>query len=240
MKRALILVLSSRREPWGDLMDTSMKTWDAEPHPQTQTLYYCAAHNGNLLQHPDVRYSAMEDSLENITPRTLEAFGWALEIEGWDYLARPNSSCYVHKANLARHLETLPETGVLRAGWTGGDSTTGFLWGGCQFIISRDVVQAMVDVGDGWQNKLMDDEAITHSAKGLGIALNQGTMACSIDDNHDGSFTCMCYGGPVETFRFTDFSDVKKAEGHFFFRVKQDHNRRLDERIMRELKKHLP
>lgn len=238
MKRVLILVLSSRREPWGDIMDASMKTWDAEPHPQTRTLYYCAGHNGNSLQHESVRYSTMEDSLENVSPRTIEAFEWALESDDWDYIARPNTPCYVHKANLARHIDALPETGVLRGAWTGGEG--GFLWGGGQFILSRDVVQAMVENKGGWANKLMDDEAITRCAKGLGIDLNQGAQFCSIDDRLDGSWSCMCYGGDVEPFTFTDFADLKKAEGHFFFRTKQDHNRRLDEKLMYELKKHLP
>lgn len=238
MKRALILVLSARRDPWGDLMDASLQTWDAEPHPQTQTLYYCAGHNGNTLQRPDVRYSAMEDSLENISPRTFEAFQWALEIEGWDYIARPNSSCYVHKGNLAAHIQTLPDSGVLRGMWTGGMEDQGFLWGGGQFILSRDVVAAMVAQG-GWRDKLMDDEAITRSAQGLGISMHQGAVAATIGDNHDKSFTCVVYG-LGENFTFTDWADVRKADGHFFFRVKQDHDRHMDVRIMRELKKHLP
>jgi hypothetical protein len=184
----------------------------------------------------------MEDSLENISPRTLEALGWALELPDWKYLARPNSSCYVHKGNLAKHCETLPETDVLRGAWAGGDSanpSVGFLWGGGQYIISRDVVERMVKAGAGWKNGLMDDEAITDCAKGVGISMNQGCVFSTIDDQFEGKWLCMCYG-LGEPFTFTDFADLKKAEGHFFFRVKQDHNRRLDEKLMRELKKNLP
>jgi len=236
--KVLILVLSSRRDPWDRLMDTSLLTWDAVDHPDVETLYYCAQHNGNELRRENIRYSAMEDSLENISPRTLEAFGWALEKE-WDFLARPNSSCYVHKGNLAKHCESLPRTGVLRGAWTGGADEQGFLWGGGQYIISRDVVERMVAAGGGWKNKLMDDEAITRCAQGIGIDMKQGAMFCTIDDQFDGKWACMTYGGG-EPFEFTDFSDLHKADGHFFFRVKQDHSRELDVKLMRELKAHLP
>jgi hypothetical protein len=216
-------------------MDVSLATWDADPHPQVRTLYYCA-HGSNALFRDNVRYSAMEDSLENISPRTFEALKWALDIQGWDYLARPNSSCYVHKGNLAKHCDTLPKTGVLRGAWTGGND--GFLWGGGQYIISRDVVERMVAAG-GWKNGLMDDEALTDCAKGAGVSMDQGCVFATIDDQFEGKWLCMTYG-LGEPFTFTDFADLKKADGHFFFRVKQDHSRRLDEKLMRELKRNLP
>lgn len=234
--KVLILVLSAVREPWGALMAAQQETWDSVAHPQTQTLYYCAkAKNGPVR--PDIRYSAMEDWLEHVSPRTIEAFGWALESE-WDYLARPNSSCYVHKPGLVKFCETLPKTGVLRGGMTGGDDP--FLWGGCQYIFSRDVIERMVATKDTWRERLMDDQSITKSAQALGIDLHQGPMACAIDDHGDGTYTCVVYG-PGETFKFTDFADVPvKAPGHFFFRVKQDLRRHLDVQMMRKLKEVLP
>ncbi len=236
--RVLILVLSSRREPWGDLMDTQLATWDSVEHPNVETLYYCA-HGSNRLEKKNVRYSGMEDSLENISPRTLEALKWSLEIPDWDFMARPNSSCYVHKGSLYKHCETLPATGVLRGAWTGGaEGQEGFLWGGGQYIISRDVVERMVAGGEGWRNGLMDDEAITQCAKSAGVDLNQGAVFCTIDDQFEGKWLCMCYG-LGEPFDFTDFADLKKADGHFFFRVKQDHSRRLDEKLMWALRNNL-
>lgn len=234
--KVFILVLSAVREPWGDLMATQQETWDAVEHPQTQTLYYCArAKNGPVR--PDVRYSTMDDWLEHVSPRTIEAFGWALESE-WDYLARPNSSCYVHKGNLVRFCETLPAEGVLRGGMTGGEDP--FLWGGCQYVISRDVIERMVETKDRWNANLMDDQSITKSAQALGIDLHQGPMACAIDDHGDGTYTCVVYG-PGETFKFTDFAEVaQRVPDHFFFRVKQDLRRHLDIEMMHQLKKQLP
>ena len=54
----------------------------------------------------------------------------------------------------------------------------------------------------------------------------------------DGSYLCLTYGHG-ENFVFTDFEDMNKADGHFFFRCKQDLRRHEDLRIFRELKKHL-
>lgn len=235
----LILVLSARRVPWGDLMDAQRSTWDSVPHPRAQTLYYCGWHGDNELKAPNIRYSAMEDSLENISPRTIEAFEWALEMDDWEFLARPNSSCYVHKANLVRFTDTLPKENVIRGMWTGGADDQGFLWGGGQYIMSRDVIERMVANKGGWRADLMDDEAITRCAQGIGINLQQGPCACSIGVHEDGSYTALTYGFG-EGFTSKDYADLKRLDGHFFFRVKQDHSRRLDEMLMRELHKHLP
>lgn len=234
--KVLILVLSSCREPWGALMAAQQETWDSVQHPQTQTIYYCARCKNGPVR-PDVRYSTMDDWLEHVSPRTIEAFGWALESE-WDYLARPNSSCYVHKGNLVRFCETLPATSVLRGGMTGGENP--YLWGGCQYVFSRDVIKRMVETKDRWRNDLMDDQSITMSAKAIGIDLHQGPMACCIDDNGDGSYTCIIYG-PGESFVFADFAEIpKRVPEHFYFRVKQDQRRHLDIQMMHQLKKHLP
>jgi hypothetical protein len=69
--------------------------------------------------------------------------------------------------------------------------------------------------------------------------MDQGCVFATIDDQFEGKWLCMTYG-LGEPFTFTDFADLKKADGHFFFRVKQDHSRRLDEKLMRELKRNLP
>ena len=98
----------------------------------------------------------------------------------------------------------------------------------------------------------MEDVAISKMAEAIGISLEQGAMACSINSMHDpsfihtsiqnndftGEYLCLCYGGS-DNFTFRDFSDVRKAGKHFFFRLKQDHDRGLDLKIMRELHKHI-
>jgi len=248
-KSVLILVMSSRRTPWGELMDTSRDTWDKVEHPDTRTMYYCGNTPGP--QDDNIFYSKISDDLDDLSDRTMEAFELALAIPDWEYMARPNSSCYVHKKNLVEHIKTLPKLGVLKGLVTGNEPGVRFLWGGGQFIFSRDVVEQMVSNKNIWRNDLMEDVAISRMAEALGISLDQGAMACSINSNDpkqyhtsikNNDFTteylCLCYGGS-DNFLFRNFSDINKAKKHFFFRLKQDHDRSLDLTMMRELHKHI-
>lgn len=233
--KVLILVLSARREPWDSLMNVSQETWDAEDHPQTQTLYYCGKSSEPSTN--KVFYSpTLSESLEHVSSRTIEAFGKALELE-WDFLARPNSSCYVHKKNLVKFCETLPRENTICGILTEGERR--FLWGGCQYILSRDVIEKMVENKDKWDHSVMDDESLTRIAEELKIPLESNGRCASINLLPDGSYLLMAYGHG-ENFAFSDWNDIKKADGHFFFRVKQDLRRQEDLRIMHELKKHLP
>ena len=235
-KSVLILVMSSRRTPWGELMDTSRDTWDKVDHPDTLTMYYCGSTPGP--QDDNIFYSNISDDLDDLSDRTMEAFELALAIPDWEYMARPNSSCYVHKGNLVEHVQTLPKLEVLKGLVTSGEPGVRFLWGGGQFIFSRDVVEKMVANKDIWRNDLMEDVAISRMAEAIGVSLDQGAMVCSINQNDSDEYLCLCYGGS-DNFTFRDFSDMRRAEGHFFFRLKQDHNRSLDLAMMRELHKHI-
>jgi hypothetical protein len=212
-------------------------------------MYYCGNTKGPQLD--NVFYSNYGDDLDSLTSRTVEAFELALGIPDWEFMARPNSSCYVHKSNLVKHIHTLPKTNVLKGLVTGGDPGVRFIWGGGQFIFSRDVVEKMVARKNEWRRDLMEDVAISRMAELLEISLDQGGMACSINsndpthhhvsiqnNNFSDEYLCLCYGSS-ENFLFRDFLDMRKAEGQFFFRVKQDHNRSIDLMIMKELYKHL-
>ncbi len=233
-QKVLILVLSARRPPWASLMDCQMETWDYEDHPQTQTLYYCG--KSSQPSTDKVFYSPrLTEELYDVSPRTIEAFEKALELE-WDYLARPHSSTYVHKRNLVKFCETLPKENVLCGIMTEGEKP--FIWGGCHYLFSRDVIEAMVFNKDKWNRNVMDDGSITQMANDLGITISQGHSA-TINLIPDGSYLCMVYGHG-QNFTFKDFGDIPKfCFDHFFFRVKHDPDRSVDLRIMRELHQHL-
>lgn len=234
----LILVLSARTQPWGSLMDCSMETWDAKPNEQTKTLYYCGkSSSGDRFDHMlgwrQMFYSDLSEDLWNVSPRTIEAFEKSL-VADWDYLARPNSSCYVHKRNLVEYCETLPKENVISGILS--DGIEPFMWGGCQYIFSRDVIEKMVARKERWNPHVMDDQSITAMINDLEIPLESKGHCASIDFHpENGSYTCLTYG-VGQSFSFTDWSDINKAQPHYFFRVKQDFNRSLDCEIMRQLK----
>lgn len=233
--KVLILVLSARRQPWGSLMDASLETWDSENHPQTQTLYYCGKSSEPATE--KVFYSPnLTEELDDVSSRTIEAFEKALGYD-WDFMARANSSCYVHKKNLVKFCETLPTENAIYGILTEGEQR--FMWGGCQYIFSRDVIKKMVANKGKWNHKVMEDISITKIADGLEIPLESSGWCVSLNLMPDNSYIAMVYGHGTN-FTFTDFEDINKAEGHFFFRVKQDLRRDEDVRIMRELHKYLP
>lgn len=237
----LILVMSAQRHPWGMLLNTSRETWDAVEHPQTRTLYYCGYDAGTHSGISNVFFAERDESISNLTKRTQEALERAAAMPGWDYLARVNSSCYVHKANLVRHCAGLPSTGVLQGLLThdGGGAT--LIWGGGQYVMSRDVVEKLAGNKPAWRRygQQMEDQAITRVAEDCGIEATPG-RCCSIDDLKEGRWRCVNYGGE-SNFEFTDFADVAaKAGDHYFFRVKQDHDRNLDVMLMRKLMEVLP
>lgn len=229
----LILVLSARREPWGEMMQCSMETWDAEDHPQTRTLYYIGkspeAWTPRVFSSPE-----LTESLEDVSPRTIEAFEVALEYE-WDFLARTHSSTYVHKRNLVDFIETLPKENVLCGLIVAGEKP--FLWGGGSYIMSRDVIEKFVANKGKWNRNIMEDNSITELAKHLDIPMSGNGRMASIDRVPDG-YLCTTYG-VGSGFNFTDWADVNKANPHFYFRCKQDLRRHEDLQIFRELKKHL-
>ncbi len=228
----LILVLSALRPPWGELLECSKDTWDSVDHPKTRTLYYVGkspdddGFRGNIFYSP-----TLSEDLEDVSSRTIEAFEYALGFD-WDYLARPNSSCYVHKHNLVDFLRTSIWGNVIFGVLTGGENN--FLWGGCQYIFSRDVIERMVANKDKWNHKVMDDNSISLLAKEIGVPLASNGWCASINLHPGGEHLCLTYNHG-ESFTFTNWEDVNKLGCHFFVRCKHDPDRTQDLMVFRKL-----
>lgn len=232
-KHTLILVLSAIRKPWGAMLEKAMATWDSVDHPNTTTLYYVGNEGA---PGPKVFRSCYDEGLMNIGRRTIEAFGHAMTIPGWTHLARPHSSCYVHKRKLVEYVDTLPDTDVmygLQADTVHGES---FLAGCGHYIYSRDVIAKLVEHKDRWNHSVMEDNAASFLSKSIGIPWGK-IRTCSIDPYPGGGWQCIAYHG-LPGISFTDFSDLNKLD-QFLFRVKHDPDRNVDLRLMDLLFKHL-
>ena len=230
--KVLILVLSATKECYGPLMQVQQETWDSVEHQQTETVYYIGKGQsapGNIFVSRD-----FDEELEQISPRTMEAFEYSLNLD-WDMMARTHSSTYVHKKNLVDYIETgLPAENLCCGLVTTGDMP--FLWGGGSFIFSRDVIEKFVANKDRWNRFIMEDNGITDLARELEIPLNDKGRMCSINEVTGGYFA-LTYG-VGESFNFVDWPDINKAQPHFYFRCKQDQRRDQDIHIMRQLKEH--
>ncbi len=232
MKKLLILVLSSDFYPYNRLMETSMETWDSVDVEGVETIFYCAQSAKESTN--KIIYLPVEHDLYNIGRKTLLSLEWALNNKEFDYIARPNANCYVRKQKLFDHVQGLPKSGVFTTLEVTSPPVWG--WGGGQAIISRDVVEAIVNNKHAWNHMHMEDMAMSQLVLKLGYKFTPA-IACSID-RLIGNWRCMSYGGP-DSFEFTNFDEIVRAEDHFFFRTKQDYDREKDMEIMRELFKYL-
>lgn len=240
MKSVLVFVMGSADPPYPQLMEASRETWDSGVVECAPTWYY-----SNRLKDRPIRtvQFPVGGDLNDMGHKDLLAYRWALDTMEWDYMARVNASCYVRKSVLLDHVQALPDNGVMRGlvvPHTRGTAGIPFMWGGGQFIMSRDVVQAIVDNSPKWDHREMEDVAVSKLTKDLGIAWDGQGRCCSINMQTPPkrAWVALSYNGSP-TFEFDDFQEFKeKAGDQFFIRVKQDGERDKDIWIMRELHKH--
>jgi hypothetical protein len=232
MKKVLILVLASDFPPYSKMIETSIETWDSVRVDGVETIFYCSEKDNPGKQNTDkVLYFPVGNTLHDMGHKNLAMFEWALENKEFDYVARVNASCYVNKKSLLQYVQDLSNENVFVG--TECMSVHGFSyqWGGTQYILSKDVIQKIVDNKDKWNHKYMEDESISLLLRELGVPFSQGYSG-AIDDMGD-HWRCISYG-EGESITFTDFSDLKKLN-HHFYRVKIDGRRQVDEILMREL-----
>lgn len=213
------------------MVQTSLETWDSVVVDGVETVYYFG--ESEKKNTDKFIYLPVKESLHTMGQKTLMAFEWALANKEFDYLARPHSCIYVNKRALKEFVEGLPEQNVF-ASLQVIDNPS-WCWGGIGMLLSRDVVQKIVDNKDSFKQGLMEDQGISFIASGLGIPFMQG-RGCSIDKQKTG-WLAMCYG--TDSYTFNEFSEIRKDNGQYFFRCKQDGYRDQDEYIMRELFKYL-
>lgn len=236
MKTCLIFVLSVNAPPYAQMMRNSMDTWDSEACAGTETVYY----HGNPMVQESLRVVSfpVDEDYKTISRKNLLAFEWALR-KPWDYMARVNASCYVHKQRLVEHVQTLPGTGLIRGVCTEPTPfcgvSRGWMWGGAQFILSRDVVEAIVANPDKMRHDVMEDVALGEIAQDLGYKLDGDGRCCSLNRTPEGGWMIVGYGGGP-SFVMKEPGDIPE---HFFFRVKNDADRGVDRENMLMLKQNL-
>lgn len=240
MKRVLILVLSTERDFYGRLAETSRATWDAEEVEGVETIFYFGSSSKPSTD--KFFYTDSDDEFHSMGKKTLCAFGHALANREWDYVFRANASLYVHKPGLLRYAQNWREhglaLGVLAPGSRNGEQFD-YMWGP-GYMLSRDIVQLVCDNRELWDHTMMDDNAISYLLHGLDIPLdNRGSLASLAIQ--EGGRQCTFYengsGGAV--FAATMKEVVALIPNQFAFRCKTDSDRTIDIQLMRELQEGL-
>lgn len=237
MKTVLIAVVASAEHPYPQLVRTSLETWDAVPVEGMDTLFYFDNAFKGQLPPKSIIVNA-DGALNSMGKRDLLAYDWMLKNKAWDYMARVNASCYVRKKKLMKYAQTLPEKNLFR-GILATHYTGNYMWGGGQYLISRDVVQAMVAHQDRWDHKSMEDESMSFMCRGLGIPLDGTGRACALHDKRPKPWLCLWYdNGQSGGWEANNFQEIiQKLGEQFYVRVKQDLRRNIDMEMMRELAK---
>lgn len=239
MKRVLILVLSTDKPPYDTLYRASTETWDSEEVEGVETIFYFARTN-YATNSPRVLFTDSDDDFFSMGRKTLAAFKYALENREFDYIFRANASLFVNKPGLLRYVQDRPTENlalgvVADCGNFEGDKHS-FLWGP-SYLLSRDVVEKVVEQQGHWKHRAMDDNAISMLLRDIGIPLdNRGSMASIALRNGGYEFTYY-ENGAGGFVKMDDLRDVtRRLPGQFAFRVKDDANRENDVRLMHELK----
>lgn len=240
MKRVLILVLSTEKDWYGRLAETSQATWDSVEVDGVETIFYFGRSTKESTN--KILYTDVEDDFFAMGRKTLAAFEYALKNRHFDYVFRANASLYVDKKGLLRYVQDQPDTnlalGVIAPGSHEGEEFP-FMWGP-SYLLSRDVVQKVVDNQERWNHRMMDDLAISHLLHAINVPLdNRGSMASIAlqSGGYEFVFYADGIGGGVS---MKSLSELKEhLPDQFAFRVKDDANRENDVRLMKELHAHV-
>ncbi len=235
MKKVLILVVSVQAPPFGKMIETSLRTWDSIDVDGVETVFYCS--RPKLQNTEKIIYIDVDESYFTMGYKMHAAFDWALANKEFDYIARVNASCYVDKKQLIAQVQDMADSNLFSCLEVAATPTEQkWSWGGGQFILSRDVVEQIIKHRNLWNHSIMEDKALGHLMNLLSIPYTRG-KACSIDKLEGDKWRCLCYD--AESFEFTDFADVALKSKNYFYRVKQDYDRNMDEYVMNELFKQL-
>ena len=236
MKKVVICGLSSRQNrpsnPWFDMIAVAKETWDSFDVPGVSTIWHLGE-PASPLQDRVVAFG-IRDALDTLGHRNLAAFKFLLDHDPeWTYLARINSSCYCSKKRLLDFCQGLPDTRAVVGGVVRGLDPP-WMWGGLQYIFSRDVVQALVDNGDKWDHTKMEDVGMSRLMFDLGYEVHDrlGSGAIDVVENR---WRLLSHSA-MPSFMFDDVAELKEKADVHFIRVKQDGAREKDKWFMRELK----
>ena len=230
MKKVLILVIGCQLPPWDKMAYTSLYTWDSIHSEGCETIYYF----GNPMRANTDKfiYFPINESYNSMGTKMIMAFEWALENKEFDYIARINSSCYVDKKELINYVISLPTENVFVGGIVAeSKDNPSWCWGGLQYIISKDVIEKVVENKNHLNSSLMEDQALSYLVSFCKVPYTSSVGACSIDKTSDG-WNLISYGG--ESITFKDFIEIKRLNNHFY-RCKNDADRNVDEYVMQQL-----
>lgn len=164
--KILILCLSHfDNDIYTKFYKTQKNTWDSIEVEDVKTLYFVGNKKGNYIK-DEIINTDVSESLINCGYKTLKAFELVKDFD-FDFIFRTNSSSYVDKFLLKQYLNEKPKE-KFYSGVVGNHEGIKFS-SGSGFIITKDLVDLVLQNKNFWNHGLIDDVALGLLLKKFGI-----------------------------------------------------------------------
>jgi hypothetical protein len=184
--KILVLVISSKDEPYL-LLDKAVKdTWGSEKCDGVE-IYYCYGagdkNNTDALIGNEI-YISCEETLANIGLKTLKSFD-LLKQKDFSYIFRTNTSSYVCQQKLAKFVDDKSRLNFY-CGIVGRYHLNPAIefCSGAGYFLSRDVFDLVLKHSDSWDHTHLDDVSLGIVLKNLGVPIAPGAKRLTLADIH--------------------------------------------------------
>lgn len=211
--KILIMVLSHKDGGIYDgLVDVIKNTWDNDMVDGFETIYYYSDNNLDSVKIIDKDiFIPCEDGIDNLGYKVLSTFEFVLNNFEFDYIFKMNCSSYLNK-NLLRDLVIDKPRNKFYAGVVGSHGDINFV-SGSGTLLSRDLVELILDNKDKWDHSLIEDVSIGK------ILTSNNVIPYSMNR--------------IDIINGLDIKKINTICHHY--RCKNDNNREYDIIIMKEL-----
>lgn len=144
---------------------TQKNTWDSLEVDGVKTLFLTGNGDDNFIEN-DVIRTDVKESLFNCGYKTLKAFELIKELD-FDFIFRTNSSSYVDKSLLKDYLLEKPKERFY-SGVVGNHNGIKFS-SGSGFIMTKDLVNLVLENRQSWNHSYIDDVALGLLLKNFGV-----------------------------------------------------------------------
>jgi hypothetical protein len=164
------------------------------------------------------------EKFENIYAKTILGFKWLLKNEDFDFLIRTNTSTYFDTSKVDAVIQDWHETATIAAGEFGNtpytldtDVNRGYFLAGTAIVLSRDLVEKIVQIEDVEWRSLPDDVALSKGISSLGITFRHLSRIDLTDYKHF---------QPASHYRMKSWQDNQDTTDRFFELDSLIHSRR--------------
>lgn len=150
----IILIIATEKDYDRNLLEMTKKTWVSFFKDNYYKLYYLIGDNENTIV-DDILYSDVKEDIKSVGLKMINAFE-RINYENYDYVIRTNLSSYLNIYELVNFLKDKP-----RNKFWAGFGNINFSSGAC-YILSKDMVQLILNNRILWNHNKIDDVALSH------------------------------------------------------------------------------